>query len=161
MLDELSRLKRFVLVAAGVLQAVYAPSAHADGAKVYSSRCAACHKADGSGVPGQFPRLKGRVGEIARSKDGRSYLISVLLYGIFGAITVDGRQLGGMMPPLGSLSDQDIADSLNYAVALDMPTKKVAVFTAAEVKGVRAAGRLSAAKVASERARLVAKGLIP
>ncbi|KHK90196.1 c-type cytochrome [Novosphingobium malaysiense] len=159
--DKVSKLSRIVLVAAGLLPAVHASSAHADGAEVYSSRCSACHKADGAGVLGQFPRLKGRVGQIATSKDGRSYLISVLLYGIFGAVSVDGRQLNGMMPPMGSLSDQDIADTLNFTVALEKPGKKIAAFTAAEVKHVRNAGRLSAAQVAKQRAALAAKGAIP
>jgi hypothetical protein len=112
-------------------------------------------------VPGQYPRLKGRVGQIATSRDGRAYLITVVLYGMFGAIKVDERPITGMMPPMGSLSDQDIADTLNLAVGLEAPKKKVAAFTAAEVKGVRDAGRRSAADVAKLRAGLVAKGLIP
>src|SRR3546814_8166824 len=97
---------------------------------------------------------------IAASREGRAYVIMVVLYGMFGAINVDGRQLSGMMPPMGSLSDQDIADTLNFAVAMEKPRKKVEVFTAAEVKGVRGAGRLPAAGVAKRRTALAAKGVI-
>ncbi|WP_245656414.1 c-type cytochrome [Novosphingobium naphthalenivorans] len=150
-----------MLIAAGLLSASYASLANAAGVQVFSSRCSACHQPDGAGVPGQFPRLKGRISQIAASKDGRGYLITVVLYGMFGAINVDGRQISGMMPPMGSLSDQDIADTLNFAVALEKPRKKVAVFTAAEVKTVRGAGRLPAAGVAKQRAELATKGVIP
>ncbi|MCT2401466.1 cytochrome c [Novosphingobium mangrovi (ex Huang et al. 2023)] len=149
-----------VIAASGLFCASYVLPAYATGVKVYSSRCAACHKADGAGVPGQFPRLKGRVGKIAATKDGRTYLIHVLLFGLFGPIDVDGRQVRGMMPPMGTLGDQDVADTLNFAVELEKPKKAVAPFTAAEVKAVRDAGRLTASEVAKQRAELAAKGLV-
>jgi Cytochrome c2 len=129
--------------------------------QVYTTRCSMCHRPDGSGVAGQFPRLKGRAGEIAASKEGRSYLIEVVLFGIMGGIDVDGRKIAGMMPPMGSMADQDVADTLNYLVSMAKPKKAVAPFTAAEVKAVRARGKLTAAAVGKERAALAAKGLIP
>lgn len=120
-----------------------------------------CHQRTGAGLPGQFPRLSGRVATIAASQAGRAYLVKVLLYGMFGAIDVDGRRINGMMPPMGSLADQDVADTLNFVVALEKPKKKVASFTAAEVKAVRSAGTLTASAVGKIRADLAAKGDVP
>lgn len=153
-------VKRF---RAGMLAAAacWAMPAHAAGAQTFASRCAMCHQANGAGLPGQFPRLKGRMGAIAASKEGRAYLIKVVLFGMFGPIEVDGKRISGMMPALGSMSDQDVADTLNFAVMLEKPKKAVASFTAGEVKAARAAGSLTAAGVAKARAAAAARGAIP
>ncbi|WP_242129458.1 cytochrome c [Sphingobium sp. Sx8-8] len=135
--------------------------AQAAGDKIYASRCSMCHQPTGAGLPGQFPRLKGRVGAIAATKPGRAYLANVLLFGMFGGIDVDGKHIGGMMPPMGSLADQDIADTLNFVAAMEKPKKPVAPFTAAEIKAARAGGPLTASAVGKIRADLVSKGVIP
>ncbi|MBH0114556.1 cytochrome c [Novosphingobium sp. YJ-S2-02] len=153
----------FALVALAIAAALVPPApALASGTQVYSSRCSMCHQSEGAGLPGQFPRLKGRAAQIAGSKEGRTYLVQVMLHGIFGSIKVDGRPINGMMPAMGTLKDADIADTLNYLVALDPSGgKKVAAFTAGEVKAVRDAGKMSSGQVAKLRAGLAAKGLIP
>ncbi|WP_250890249.1 c-type cytochrome [Sphingobium nicotianae] len=133
--------------------------AHANGAATYSSRCAMCHRPDGAGLPGQFPRLSGRVGQIAGAKDGRVLLGKILLYGMYGSITVDGKPLTGLMPPMGSLPDQDIADVLNHVASFKKAGKPPAPFTAAEIAALRAT-RLSSAAVGAERASLAAKGVV-
>ena len=120
-----------------------------------------CHQSDGAGLAGQFPRLKGRVGQIATAPEGRSYLALVLLNGMYGKVTVDGQSISGMMPTMSMLSDPQIADLLNYVVGLKKPAKPAAAFTAAEIAKVRAVGKLSGPEVAAERARLLGKGLIP
>ncbi|MGD9812051.1 MAG: cytochrome c [Sphingobium sp.] len=150
------RVAAIFLIAGGI-----ASSVDAAGPQVYSSRCSMCHQPNGAGIPGQFPRLSGRVGQIAASKDGRSYLVKVVLFGMFGPVDVDGRHISGMMPPMGSLADQDVADTLNFVVTLEKPKKAITPFTAAEVKAIRNAEKLTAAKVASLRAGLASKGTIP
>ena len=128
---------------------------------VYPVRCSMCHQPDAAGLPGQYPRLSGRIGTIAGTPDGRHYLALVLLNGMYGSIVVDGHPLVGLMPSAGTLPDKDIADTLNAVVRLKPPAKKVAPFTAAEIAGVRAEGHRTTAQVAAERVRLVGLKLIP
>ncbi|HEX7874320.1 MAG TPA: cytochrome c [Sphingobium sp.] len=137
-----------------------AGTAHAGGQQTFATRCSMCHQTTGAGLPGTFPRLAGRAAQIASSPDGRAYLVKVLANGLYGPITVDGKAISGMMPGMGTMSDQDIADVLNYAVALKK-VGKPALYTAAEVAKVRADGKMSGSAVAAERARVAAKGGIP
>lgn len=157
----ISMRSRIIVAGALSMSALQAAPVLAAGNQVYATRCSMCHQSDGAGVAGQFPRLKGRVGQIAGAKDGRAYLIKVVLFGMFGPITVDGRKISGMMPPMGSLSDHDAADTLNFLISLEKPKKAVAPFTAAEIKATRQGGPMSAAAVSKVRTGLAAKGIVP
>ena len=64
---------RRVILAAAIVAAT-AGAAQADGAAVFDTSCAFCHQAGGVGVPGQFPRLAGRVGAIAAKPEGKAFL---------------------------------------------------------------------------------------
>ena len=98
----------FVLLSAG--------QAHSDQNAAYTS-CAACHLADGAGIPGAFPPLKNRVAAIAALEGGREYLIAVVSSGLMGQIEAGGMQYFGVMPGnKGPMSAADIADALNYVV---------------------------------------------
>lgn len=111
------------------------------GQKTFQAICQSCHQANGAGVPGAFPPLAGHVPEILAKKDGRNYLISVVLYGLQGQITVKGQKYNGMMPGFAAqLKDKDLADLLTY-IATSWGNKLPAgqkPFTEAEVKAVRA-----------------------
>jgi len=152
-------------LALATLAAAMPMPALATGPQTYSARCSMCHQPDGAGLAGSFPRLAGRVPVIARSPEGRRYLAMVLLLGIYGPITVDGKPISGMMPTMASLDDQAIADVLNHVMTLQKtgqkPAGKVAPFTATEIAAVRAGVRKSGSEVAAERARLAARKLIP
>lgn len=119
-----------------------------------------CHQTTGAGLPGQFPRLNERVAKISATPEGRAYLIKVLLFGMYGSITVDGKPINGLMPTMGGMSDQDIADVLNHVVSLKK-VGKPAPFTAAEVATIRSGPKMATSAVAAERAKLVADGKIP
>ena len=112
-------------------------------------------------MPGQFPRLSGRIAQIAGKPDGRAYLAKVLLFGLYGSIIVDGKPITGMMPAVGTMSDQDIADVLTHVAGLQKAAKPAAAFTAAEIGKARAEGKLTSAGVASVRTDLVTKGIVP
>jgi len=111
------------------------------GQKAYQTYCQSCHQSTGAGIPNAFPPLAGHVPEILAKKDGRTYLISVVLYGLQGEIAVKGQKYNGMMPPFGAqLKDKDVAEVLNY-IATSWGNKLPAgqkPFTEAEVKAVRA-----------------------
>lgn len=90
--------------------------------KASFQRCAACHLADGAGVPGAFPALRGNVQAFVASEQGRDYLTYVVRKGVQGALTVDGATYYGVMPAVTSdLKDADLAALLNYLVTQVAP----------------------------------------
>jgi mono/diheme cytochrome c family protein len=83
----------------------------ADGAAIFSARCAACHQATGAGLPSVFPPLAG-----SNWVNGRdTTVIQIVLHGIQGSLTVNGGKYNGAMPTFGAqLSDAEIAAVLSY-----------------------------------------------
>ena len=132
----------------------------ADHSTVFNNNCSMCHQLGAAGVPGEFPRLARRAGEIAATAPGRNYLERVVLFGMIGEVTVDGTPIvGGVMPSFGSLSDQDLADALDYIVSLDDSGKlqwKGALFKPADLAKARADKPLSPAQVHQLRAAATA-----
>lgn len=132
-----------------------------DHSAVFNANCSMCHQLDAAGVPGQFPRLAGRAGKIAATAAGRHYLERVVLYGMMGTIKVDGTEIvGGVMPSFSSLSDQDLADALDYITSLDDAGKlhwKGALFKPADIAGARAGKVLSPMQVHSLRTTTLGK----
>src|ERR1700742_3295236 len=112
------------------------------GSKVYATNCAACHQAGGTGMAGAFPPLAGHFSELLKRPDGRTYVGKVLLFGLEGAITVNGNNFAGAMPPWNALSDNDIAAVLNYVSNAWDNGKSLPSgfkpFTADEIKALRA-----------------------
>lgn len=83
----------------------------AKGEALFTTNCAACHQAGGTGLPGAFPPLKGNA---AVNDDDAAKHIDVVLHGLSDA-EIDGVKYGSPMPPFaGSLSDADIADIIDY-----------------------------------------------
>jgi mono/diheme cytochrome c family protein len=84
---------------------------HVSGAAVFSSRCAACHQANGRGVPGAFPPLAGS--EFVNGDSAR--LVRLVLHGLTGPVTVGGATFNGAMPAWqDQLKDAEIAAVLTY-----------------------------------------------
>jgi mono/diheme cytochrome c family protein len=92
--------------------AASAPAAAAkiDGAALFVDQCVACHQDKAQGVAGEFPPLA-KNADLFLSQD---YPVRVVLFGLEGKITVDGKQFDSAMPPLDALSDQQIAAVVNY-----------------------------------------------
>jgi glucose/arabinose dehydrogenase/cytochrome c5 len=93
--------------------AAAAPAASQEpGAVTYLALCAACHMADGSGVPNMQPALKGS-GFLASDA---TTLIRLVLFGPDKVLPASRPRYENPMPELqGMLSDQEVADVLNYA----------------------------------------------
>jgi mono/diheme cytochrome c family protein len=95
-----------------VLLAVGGPTARAqeavDGETVFLSSCAACHQADGSGLPGTFPPLAGNP-----HVDDAEYVAEVIQNGRTGEIEVDGIVYDGQMPAV-NLDDAERAAVIEY-----------------------------------------------
>jgi len=118
----------------------------------YASQCAACHQANGRGGP-IAPRLAGRAGAAARTSSGRSYLIGVLLHGLSGPLTVDGRAMNGVMPAYAHLTDAEVAAALNDLLRFG-PTPIPRAFTAHEVAAQRRLEARPPGAMAAARRRL-------
>lgn len=85
------------------------------GLQLFRTVCSACHGADGKGIQDLAPPLKG-----SEYIDGSmKRLASIILHGLSGPITVNGKlyQLNNEMPGLATnkdISDQDIADIIRF-----------------------------------------------
>jgi mono/diheme cytochrome c family protein len=148
---------RTVIPAAAMLLAAMG-AAYADGAQVFDTSCAFCHQSGGVGVPGQFPRLAGRAGEIASKPEGKQFLPLVLLNGMSGRVNVDGEQILGIMPGFDAMSDDDMAAVLTYLTGLDHAP---VAYTADDIRAARAKGRLAPGDVAAQHTELAAKKIVP
>ena len=80
------------------------------GQAVFSANCAACHQADGKGLAGAFPPLAGS----DFLAGNRSEVLATALFGRSGPITVNGADFNGVMPSMGYLTDQQLADVLTF-----------------------------------------------
>lgn len=138
------------------------PAWSAESNATYDAHCAMCHQRGGVGLKGTFPRLAGRVGEIARTEEGRRFLIEVTLFGMAGKIDVDGAPLIGVMPSFTVLKDEDLAAVLNYVISLGPEKGKAkgepVKIEGADVAKVRAGATLNATQVLANRANVVPKG---
>lgn len=129
----------------------------ADGAALYRGKCAMCHGPSGAGRPGNFPPLAGRVGQIARTPEGKAYLAAVLLNGLHGPIMADGQSYKGFMPAFRTLSDDEIAAVVTYAAGLGTASTGIAPSDVASAR----AQPMDAAAIGAKRQALVASHGIP
>jgi glucose/arabinose dehydrogenase/cytochrome c5 len=123
-----------VPVAARAQAAAPAPAAEdtSPGAQLYKQTCAVCHMTDGSGVPNLQPSLKA-----SKVLNGNpSVLVKLMLVGPAQALPADRTKYSNQMPTFESLSDEEIADVLNYT--LKTFAKKPAVIKPAQVTAQRA-----------------------
>lgn len=81
------------------------------GQAVYQRICIACHLPTGTGLPPLYPPLAGS--DIVTSDP--AILARIVLHGLQGPLTVNGRTFNSVMPGQGAaLSDADIAAVLTY-----------------------------------------------
>lgn len=79
----------------------------ANGGQLYTANCVACHQANGAGVPGVFPPLS--KSEFVDAKDP-GVMVRIVLHGIHGPLTVEGKKFNGEMPHFGDkFSDEELA----------------------------------------------------
>ncbi len=119
-------------------------------AQLYTRNCGACHQANGEGLPGAFPPLKGNVA-VLDPDPGKH--IEVILDGLHG-VAIDGVSYPGAMPPFATtLNDADIADIVNHErVSWGNKGKPI---TAEDVKRARGAAPTPAPAAAAPAATAV------
>ena len=79
------------------------------GEEIYGKTCAACHQANGEGIPSAFPPLANSDYLMA----DKTRAIKQIIDGSSGEMVVNGETYTGTMTPQ-NLSDQEIVDVLNY-----------------------------------------------
>jgi nitrite reductase (NO-forming) len=83
------------------------------GKQVYMGLCFACHQPDGKGLSGAFPPLAASDFLLA----DRERAIRIVLKGLSGPVTVNGKTINSAMPPQEAvLTDAQIADVLTYVL---------------------------------------------
>jgi mono/diheme cytochrome c family protein len=124
------------------------------GARVFDASCAVCHQQNGQGIAGAFPPLAGHVAETFAQRNGRDYLVRLVLFGLEGAIVVKGNTFDSAMPPWAQLGDNEIAAALDHILTAwgndkllprdfapilpaDVAAARVQRLTAAEVHALR------------------------
>jgi len=82
------------------------------GADIFAAHCAACHQADGQGLAGAFPPLADSdyIGGVP------DVVVTTVLNGLSGKITVNGNDYNAVMPSLSYLSDSDLADVATFVL---------------------------------------------
>jgi mono/diheme cytochrome c family protein len=92
-----------------------APDPMVIGKRVFTQNCAVCHQQTGLGVPGQFPPLAGSEWVLSQDWHGDNHIVTIVLHGFQGAVTVKGQQFNNVMAPWGKvLKDEQIAAVLTY-----------------------------------------------
>ena len=81
-----------------------------EGEKIYNIYCMSCHQGNGKGDGSRYPTLV----ESDWVTGDKKRLITVILNGLQGPITVSGKPFNDVMPKQDFLSDEDIAKVLSY-----------------------------------------------
>ena len=155
--------RRLILLIASVFAAPAflgaAPAWGESGETMFNEYCVGCHQVGGAGVPGEYPRLAGRVDKIAADPRGRAFLAQLMLTGMSGTITVDGRRILGIMPAFDNLKDGELAAILNYVVNLE--GHKGPVVTAQALTKTRIGAHSTPEQMAETRNSLAGAHVIP
>ncbi len=102
------------------------------GEKIFNEKCMVCHQKNGEGVEGTFPPLAKSDYLLA----DKERAITQTLTGSKKPITVNGIEYPGNVMTVFELSDQEVADVVNYV--LNSWGNKGGTITVDEVKAVRA-----------------------
>lgn len=128
------------------------------GARVFDASCGVCHQQNGQGIAGAFPPLAGHVAETFAQRNGREYLVRLVLFGLEGAIVVKGNTFDSAMPPWAQLGDDEIAAALDHVLTAwgndKLLPRDFAPILPADVAAARAQ-RLTAAEVHALRQQII------
>jgi nitrite reductase (NO-forming) len=84
----------------------------AAGKALYNGTCSVCHQPNGEGLPDVFPplaRADYMMADVERA-------IAVVLNGLSGKVTVNGKEYNSVMPPMSQLTNDEIANILTYSM---------------------------------------------
>ena len=82
----------------------------AAGEMLFKGTCSVCHQPHGNGLPNVFPPLAKSDYLMA----DKQRAIEVVLKGLSGPVTVNGKQFNSVMPPMSQLREDEVAHILTY-----------------------------------------------
>lgn len=129
---------RFALATVAFLASAQCAGAD-DGQALFEKVCGACHKKDGTGIPGVAPPLANAAWARSAKPEMRDYLPLIALNGLSGELVADGKTYRTVMPPQKHRSDDDLANIANYVLwTLNPATKGRKAYSADGVAALRA-----------------------
>ncbi|MEB0138076.1 copper-containing nitrite reductase [Undibacterium sp. CCC2.1] len=102
------------------------------GAQLFAGTCSVCHQSNGAGLAGVFPPLA--KSDYLNADPTRA--IGILLHGLNGKVSVNGKEFDSVMPAMNQLNDDEVANILTYV--LNTWDNQGGRISAAAVKTVRA-----------------------
>jgi nitrite reductase (NO-forming) len=84
----------------------------AAGKALFAGTCATCHQPNGEGMAGVFPPLAKSDFIAANTKR----VADIILHGLTGAVTVNGKEFNSVMPPMSQLTDDEVANIGTYVL---------------------------------------------
>lgn len=121
----------FIITGRAIVQS-NTPQSITRGKEVYELYCQSCHQENGTGIKDVNPPLA----KADYMKNTANDLISIILQGSAMKLTVNGKKFYGSMTSQEYLSDEQIADVLNY-IKNSWGNKIPGVITPAMVKAKR------------------------
>jgi len=82
------------------------------GEVLFKGTCSACHQDTGAGIENVFPPLAKSDYLLA----DRRRAIAIVLNGLSGPVTVNGKNYNSVMPPMSQFTDDEIANILTYSL---------------------------------------------
>ena len=115
------------------------------GRELYQQNCAACHQAEGQGLPGAFPPLA-KSDFIAANP---AAVLETTVQGRQGKLVVNGIEYNNVMPAMSYLSDSDLSSIITFVLnSWGNPGGKV---SSKEVASYRAGKGLESKQASGER----------
>lgn len=86
------------------------------GEQLFAGTCSVCHQNNGQGLQGVFPPLAKSDYLANLAKTDHAQLIGIPLHGLAGKVTVNGTEYNSVMPAMGQLTDDEVANILTYVL---------------------------------------------
>ena len=109
------------------------------GQQLFTGTCSVCHQANGEGLAGVFPPLA--KSDLIAADPKRP--VQIVLKGLTGKVTVNGKDYESVMPPMNQLNDDELANILTYV--LNSWDNKGGQIKTEDVKAERAKGAVKQA----------------
>ncbi len=82
------------------------------GKALFAGTCSTCHQPEGQGMDGVFPPLA--ASDYIKANPKR--VPEVILHGLVGPVTVNGKDYNSNMPPMSQLTDDEVANISTYVL---------------------------------------------
>jgi len=111
------------------------------GQALFTGTCSTCHQANGEGMAGVFPPLS----KSDYIKANPKRIVDVMLHGLTGPVTVNGKDYNSVMPPMSQLTDDEVANIGTYVLnSWGNPGGKISKAEVAERRKATPAGAAGA-----------------